>query len=274
MKKIINRVEKTKVYQIIQKAINMDKKYSLSIVASSISFYMISSIILIVIIGVQILNYTSSELNDFLFAKILNIFKEEVITKLEDIFPVFNFNKLSLLILLNIIWSSSAILNAYNRVSDSIYEEIPRRVAYRNRISAFFMFFMVIFIIIFELLFLIFSKSIVNQIFSNNYFFLQKLFLFIIENVVIFIVIIILNIYAPPRRVKANEAIIGSLFTTIAIYVILQVFILLVRVYGKISSGYKFLSIITFSFSFLFVINYVIILGLKINYEIWKNLQE
>lgn len=273
MKKVLDKIKKTRIYKFIDRFNNIDKEYYITTTAASITFYTLLSVISLLLLAFQILNYSSNIIETFIIPKVFDVFTNNFGEQINQMLPKFTLNSFSILVLINILWSSSKAINAINKISDTIYKEIKPRNGLMNRISAFFMFSMLMLVLVFEIIIVFLSEYIITEVLHISYPLITQIWQIIVEVLVIFFVVLILYIYAPPRRTKVKEAFPGALFTTICVYLILLIFVFIIDLYKDINPAYGIMTIISLSLIVLFVMDYVIILGILINYQKLKGVK-
>lgn len=255
--KLINKYKKIKRF---------DEKYKISLFSANISFYMIiASFSLFNIILLIISKYLES-VDSFILDNLIKLLESLEFDNL------ISFNISSVLFALSLIWSSSKVINAYNKVSDHIYELDKKRNSWYLRFSSFVMFLFLLVIIIFEL----FVSSFINKILSyfNFSVFLFRVFELLIEFFIIYFIIIFLYIYAPPKKMRYQEVKIGTLIASLMIYLLIIIVVLINSFVSKYLqninlSDFIFMLISVYLLS-LFIINYILILGLIINSKNYK----
>lgn len=259
MKKLYNRIS-----TIISKINKFDNKFQITKNSSSLSFYILLSLVSVFLITFQILSSARS-LDSFFLTQALNIFTESFSKQLQDVMPSFSLSGFSVILLLNTLYSASKTINGYNRIADYIYFEIKKRVGWKNRVSAFLMFSMLLLVFLFEISLVIFGNYLINNVLRLNII-LIKIIQLILEFSIIYLTINILFIYAPPRKMTFKNTYKGSLFSATAIYVLITLFVIIINALNKYSVGLSLLTIISYSLFVLFIINYILIVGLIINY--------
>lgn len=261
VKKIKNKI---KGYSDIFNRFN--QRYQIARTSSSLSFYMIISLISILTISIQILAVSSEFINSFLIPRIISIFSEDFSEDIIKILPSFSLSSFSILVLVNLIWSASRTIHSINRVADYIYHDIKPRTGFRYRISAFMMFAMLLLVIVFEIMLVIFSHYLVTEVFEIKYNTAIRLIQLIIEISVLFFTLLIVYLYAPPKKMHFRDAYKGALFSTILIYIILSLFLYAVGLLESLGIGYTVITVISYSLIVLFLCNYILVLGLILNY--------
>ena len=259
MKTLIDRIS------IFIKKVNLfDNKFQITKNSSSLSFYILLSLVSVSLILFQILS-SVNVMESFILTRFLSIFTDSFSEQLQDILPTFSLSGFSVLLLLNTFYSASKSINGYNRIADYIYFEIKDRVGWKNRLSSFLMFSMLMLVFIFEIAIFIFGNYLINNVLKLNIL-LVKIIQFILEFSLIYITINILFIYVPPRRMTFKNTYKGSLFSAICIYLLLTLFVLIINVINRYSVGLTVLTLLSYSLLILFIVNYILIVGLIINY--------
>ena len=257
------KIKKNKLYRIICKFVNLNKKYNISYLSAAISFYMIVSLISLFIILLQIINVKS--MDNTLVLKLLSIFSDNFSNLLSEYVNGFKV-KNHYFFIITLLWSASSVVNLYNKVADNIYEEIKRRNSFFIRISSLLMFLMILVIIIFEMIFIIFSNRFIIDLFNINSKNIIKIVEGLIELISIFFLIIITYTYLPPVKMNFKKSFLGSIIISFMIYLFMQIYLLVIYLYKKINIVLTLNFIISSSLIFIFLINYLLILGIIINY--------
>lgn len=251
-----------KIKNTIKKINNFINKYQISLLSSSTSFYMMIAIFSLSVLILQFYNYFNN--NNLIINYIIEIINPYYLDSLEEIMPVYSLSGFSIILLLNLIWSSSKFINGFNKASDIIYLMEKKRNFIRNRISSIFIFLVILLVIFIEFITFKYANIVINIIFNN--FYIYMFIHFIIELILIYSIIIIINLYVPPVRMKFNQIYYGSFITTFIIYILLVCFIVTMKLYELFNNNFNIISIISLSFLFLYFINYSIIIGIYINY--------
>lgn len=257
------KIKKNKLYRIIFKFINLNKKYNITYISAAISFYMIVSLISLFIILFQIINVKS--MDNTLVLKLLSIFSDNFSNLLSEYVNGFKV-KNHYFFIITLLLSASSVVNLYNKVADDIYEEIKRRNSFFIRISSLLMFLMILVIIIFEMIFIIFSNRLIIDLFNINSKNIIKILEGLIELISIFFLIIITYTYLPPVKMNFKKSFLGSIIISFMIYLFMQIYLLVIYLYKKINIVLTLNFIISSSLIFIFIINYLLILGIIINY--------
>lgn len=250
-----------KIKEIYEKNKNILNRISLC--AASLSFYTIISISsLTILIGfiINIFNDSFKLTIIYDFVEILRITFDGLLNqsfqKIESI---------NIILIFSVIFSASSIINNYNHYCDRLYRVKEIRRGYQSLISAIFMFLMLILLFLFLLTFLIYG-SFFASLFEN--FIIGKLLQYICELFVFYCVIIIMFVYFPPIKMKFKDVAKESAMTTIIIYTIIRLFIIifefLYKKYKMIGLVFVFSAIGYLIYSIHFIICYVL-------YYIWKN---
>ena len=253
-----------KINGFIKKINLFDNKFQITKNSASLSFYILLSLVSVSLILFQILS-TAHVMESFILTRFLNIFTENFSTELQDILPSFSLSGFSVLLLINTFYSASKTINGYNRIADYIYFEIKNRVGWKNRLSSFLMFSMLMVVFIFEIAIFIFGNYLINNVLHLNLF-LVKIIQFLLEFSLIYITINILFIYVPPRKMNFKNTYPGALFSTICIYLLLTLFVIIINAINRYSVGLTVLTLASYSLIILFIVNYILIVGLIINY--------
>ncbi len=186
------------IKNIVNKINQFINKYQFSLLSSSTSFYMIIAIFSLLILIVQFYNYINN--NNFIINYIIDLINPYYLESLEEIMPIFSLNGFSFVLLINLVWSSSKFINGFNKASDIIYSTVKKRNFIKNRISSIFVFSIILFVIFIEFITFNYANNIINSLFKNYYayMFIQ----FIIELLLIYTIIIIINYYVPPIKIN------------------------------------------------------------------------
>lgn len=248
----------------MKKILEFLKKHQLSLFSSSTSFYMMVALFSLFILLIQFYNFFNND--NFIINKIIKILNPYYVSSIERVIPLFSLNKISPIIFLNLLWSSSKYINGFNKVCDLIYHYEKKRNFLINRISSIFIFLIIIIVLIVEVIIILFANKLIN-IFVNNLFIYYILQL-IIEFFLIYSLIIILNIYSPPKKLKIKEIYKGCFVSTCIIYICLILFLVIIIFLQKLKIN--ILSIISLFFLLLYFINASLMIGFLINYYIQK----
>lgn len=244
----------------------IDQKYLITLYASSITFYIIISILSLLLLAFQILNITSNIMQTYLFEKIISFFYQKYGTQINILLDNSSLNGFSIFAIINIFWSASRVISQLDRIGDFIYQHKKRR-GFFNRLRSFFMFSMLMIILIFEMVLILFSDYLIVHIFKLNYTFVLKIWHILVEILILFFSLLLLYIYIPPKLTKVKEAIPGALFSSILIYLLFILFSVFLNLYQKLDFISSFATIFSISLFFVFFIIYIIILGLILNYK-------
>lgn len=243
-----------------------NRKYNVARNSASLSFYMLISVVSLLIIVFQIVAYSSDVLETVLLPRIIGILSENFSAALRDALPTFSLSSFSAIIFLNLLWAASKTINIYNRIADFIYYEIKPRHGFLNRVSAFLMFSMLILVFIFELFIIFAGNYLIKKIAVGGNYALIKFAQFLLELFVIFLTVLILYIYAPPKKMTVRDAYKGAVFATLFIYLLLALFVIVVNAFNRFGIGYSIITVLSLSLLVLYYGNYIVITGLVINY--------
>lgn len=252
----------------IKKIVNKLNSFEASTISASNSFYLVVATYSLLSLALQLYNFIFIEDNNMILSIVYKYVDETYHTEVENIFNNLSINRLSPLLIISLMWSSSKVINGYNKSCDIIYKEVKKRNYLLNRISSFLMFICMIGIFSFELFSLVFASNLITKIFKNTiiYYALEL----ILELLLIFTIVLLLYIYAPPVKMKVKDAIYGSLFSTFLLYISSVLFIFIIKLYQSISQTFSFFTIISSFLVWTYIINYIIILGFIVNYYIYK----
>lgn len=243
-----------------------NKKYNVSRNSASVSFYMLISVVSLLIIVFQIITYSSDIIETVLIPQIIGILSENFFDTLVTVIPTFSLSSFSAIIFINLLWAASKTINGYNRIADFIYYEIKPRHGLLNRLSAFLMFSMLILVFIFELFIIFIGNYLIRKIATGNNYWLIKIVQFGLELFVIFLTVFILYLYAPPKKMRFRDAYRGALFATLLLYLLLSLFVVVITFFNRFGIGYSIITVLSLSLLVLYYGNYIVISGLILNY--------
>lgn len=249
--------------KIILKINYVLKKYEVSIISASTSFYVIIALISLLSVIIQFYNYFSTFEDNFLVIKITEIINPIYNDYLKDLFSIFTINSFTPYIFISLIWSSSKILTGYNKVCDMIYDKVKKRNYFAIRLTSFLMFIILFLIFIIEICSLVGAFYLVNKYFHNIVIYIIfDLFLTIF---LIFSLIVLLYIYLPPVVMSFKKAWYGALIVSVILYFMFVLFLIFIQICEKINPNFGIVSLISISFLWIYLMNYIIVLGLIIN---------
>ncbi len=248
----------------MKKIIYLFNKYKIGLFSSSISFYMTVAIFSLFILIIQFYNFINND--GLIINKLIEILNPYYLESIEEYIPIFTLNEFSPIIFLNLFWSSSKYINGFNKACDLMYSLEKKRNFIINRISSFIIFLLIIITLIIEIFVILFANKLIKHLINNS--FLYYLFQFIIEIFLIFTVIILINKFSPPIKLKFKNVYFGSIISSFVIYVLLIIFLVLLNILIKFNIN--ILSIISIFFLLMYFINSTIIFGFFINYYIQK----
>lgn len=256
-----------KITRIIDTVNAFNRKYQIAKNSASISFYMLISLISLFVIAIQVVALSAASLEAFLLPKVISVFSEKFSEILMSMLPNFSLNGFSIIILFNIIWSSSRIISLYDRVADYIYLQVKERVGWKSRISAFMMFSMMVMVIIVEIIIGVYANYLISNILKIHQKILLRIVEMIMEILMIFVIVMILYLYAPPIRMKLRNVYKGAFFSSLLIYAVFALFIAAIAILNRLGIAYTILTILSYSLLIVYVINAIIIVGMVINYH-------
>ena len=82
----------------------------------------------------------------------------------------------------------------------------------------------------------------------------------------IFLTVLILYIYAPPKKMTVRDAYKGAVFATLFIYLLLALFVIVVNAFNRFGIGYSIITVLSLSLLVLYYGNYIVFTGFVINY--------
>ena len=261
-----NNIVMEKIIIYAKNIIKVIKKNDINLFAASTSFYMILAIFSLLILVIQLNNYIN--LDNFIINNIIDLINPYYLESFENIIPIFSLNSFSPILLINLIWSSSKYINGFNNASDVIYNNEKNRNIIVNRLSSIFIFLLILIAMSLELITILFANVIINYIIKNMI--LYAIIQFIIEFILIFTIILLINKYVPPIKIRLQDVYFTSFISTILIYFLLLLFLLLIKFFERININFNIITIISLSFIIIYFINYCIILGLLLNYYMKK----
>lgn len=239
------------------------KKYEVSIISASSSFYVIIALLSLLTICIQFYNYFSTFENNYFIQKLNSVINPIYNDYLKDLFSIFSLNSFTPFIFISLIWSSSKILTGFNKACDMIYEKEEKRNYFAIRLTSFIMFMILSLIFIIEICSLIGAFYLVNKYFHSIFIYLILDLLLTI--LLIFSLIVILYIYLPPVIMSFKKAYFGAFIVSVVLYLMFALFIFFIQIYQKINPNFGVISLISVSFFWIYLMNYVIIIGLIIN---------
>lgn len=243
------------------------KKYEVNIISASTSFYFIVAIFSLLSLLFQFYNTFFID-DNFIISKIFEIINPYYHDLLKNIFPIFSLNDFSPVLFVNLVWSASKLINGYNKACEKIYSINNNKNFVISRISSFFIFLLISGIILFEIVTILFAKELMKILFLNKYIyvFLQ----FIIELILIFSFVTSIYWFIIPRNLEFKNIYFPSLVVTLIIYILCTLFIIFIQLFQSININYSFLSIIGFAFLWIYMINFIIVIGFYFIYFINK----
>ena len=81
----------------------------------------------------------------------------------------------------------------------------------------------------------------------------------------IFSLIVLLYIYLPPIVMSFKKAWYGALIVSVILYFMFVLFLIFIQICEKINPNFGIVSLISISFLWIYLMNYIIVLGLIIN---------
>lgn len=251
--------------EIIKNIIKQNREYRINIYARSIAFYLASAIAPITIVLIFILNKYQDILSSFITIEVFEIIIETFSNLFLDQIEKVELTGLSIFFTLSIVYSASKIINGFNRFAVDIYKEKRHRNFVFGLISSGLVFIVLLLLTLVELVIIFFGRYIFIRIIKNYY--LLKILEFVIELLLFFISFSILYIYVPPIKMTFKKVYKASIVSSLLVYMIFEIFIILFNVLYKNNQIVAITFVITMFYFFTFIIFYVLLYGLVINYN-------
>lgn len=251
----------------------LTKDYDLSIFSAAVVFYILTVFVPLLMLLSEVFRM-AYELNIDFFEKNLNentaeILRLILLTKT----PVEMKGIAGILFLINMVWISSKLMNALNRISDLVYVKVENRNTIKLRIRSFVMMLLAVFLLFFDVVGIvvlnyfidIFYRESIPPIFILRFLFTDVLpFLSNFLGIALFVVL--LYKYLIPIKVSFRNVLASSFLVTVGWYLLS----IILRFYFSINTN-KSLIYGTFANIFviliwLYFLSYVFILGLVYNY--------
>lgn len=265
-----------KVKRIIKRLLNIITKPEMKILPGNIAFFLMLSIIPIVtLIGVisGSLSVSTESLSNFMN----QYFPEQVSSILIPYFTGqgITFNVVVFTIMGFFIASNGthAIIIASNRlykVDDSSF--------LKKRLKAFNMIILLIFLIIFMLIFLAFGSKIIDFLNDNIFkeyrdviYYLYLIIKWPVGISFIFIIVKIIYTIAPDKKIKSKYVNKGAIFTTIGWFIITFIYGYYATNLANYDLFYGSLSSIIVLMFWLYLIAYILMIGIAINVTTYKD---
>lgn len=263
-----------KVFKIIAKKIKIynrtNRKYEVSLMAATNSFYLVITLFSLFFLFFQVYNFFSKDIENFIVTQLVKVFTKEYQSIINSILPIIKFNGFSALIIINLIWSSSKIINVMNKTADKIYHEIKPRNSFSARINSFFMFAMLLAIIVFELLFIAYINKIMYHYLGASLYIIIRIIQKIIEFLLLYLLILLVYMHVVPIRMSARKAYKGAFLATSGFYVISSLLIIIIKLFFRRHLTYGIASSLSILFVWIYFVNEILIWGLIYNYYINK----
>lgn len=232
----------------------LTKTYSIRILTSSITF----NLLLVIFPLIMLINTINNSLGlDVILVNESHIKFDGTIS--------------SIILIINLLWSSSTLTLSFNQTSDTIYHSIEKRSYIKSRIKSFFLFLLIILLIISALIFII----VINHFIRITSIKIIKYLLYILELVGEFVSVWLITgfVYKKiiPVKVKFKNTLLTSLIITIIWYVLTNICFpvlgyFLIDNYTKIYSSFASIFLIIY---YLYLIVYVFICGIIFQYYLY-----
>lgn len=155
--------------------------------------------------------------------------------------------------------------NALYKIEDSSY--------LNRRVKSIFMTILLVFLFIFMLIILAFGNTILDFIFSLGFFHKIKGTIYIVYFIlkwtlalfIVFILVKILYTMAPDATIKSKYVNKGAIFSTISFAIVTTIYSYYVSHFGNYNMIYGGLSAIVILMIFVYILSYILVLGIAIN---------
>lgn len=251
----------------------LTKDYDISIFSAAIVFYILSVFVPLLML--------LSEVFRMLYQFNIGFFEENLNETTASIINTILLTKTPMqmkgfagaLFLFNMIWISSKLMNALNRISDLVYVEVKNRNTLKLRIRSFVMMLFAVFLLFFDVVLMISLNYLIGSFYKET---LPPIFIFrfLFTDVIPFLInlfgiavfVLLLYKYIIPIKIIFRKVLFSSFLVTVIWYLLT----IILRYYFSINKNN---SIIYGTFSSIFAIliwlyflSYVFILGLVYNY--------
>lgn len=251
----------------------LTKDYDISIFSAAIVFYILSVFVPLLML--------LSEVFRMLYQFNIGFFEENLNETTASIINTILLTKTPMqmkgfagaLFLFNMIWISSKLMNALNRISDLVYVEVKNRNTLKLRIRSFVMMLFAVFLLFFDVVLMISLNYLIGSLYKET---LPPIFIFrfLFTDVIPFLInlfgiavfVLLLYKYIIPIKITFRKVLFSSFLVTVIWYLLT----IILRYYFSINKNN---SIIYGTFSSIFAIliwlyflSYVFILGLVYNY--------
>ncbi len=247
-----NMIDKIKKYINLYQEIT--KTYSVRILSSAITY----NLILIIIPLLMLLNIIMNKLG------LPILIKEVGYAETEELIP-------TIILIINLFWSTSTLVLTFNQTGDTIYYTIKKRGYIRNRISGFIYFFLVVVFVVISVVFVFF----INQILKLTDNILLKYFLNFIEFLGNWISIWLISgfIYKKiiPVKISFKKSLMTSFWLTIIWYVLTVIFFPILNYFltNSYSKIYHSLTSVFVIIYYLYILVKVFIMGIIFQYYLY-----
>lgn len=256
-----------KIKSLYKKINNINKKYDITTLSASSSFYIIVALISLLILFMQLYNIFSQEIDNFLLTKVVKIISDDYHYLIDEIMPVFRLNGLFGVVIVNLFWSSSKIIMAQKRVASKIYGYSYEKISILGRINSFLMFAMLMAIIVFELILMASFNHVLFDVFGKKMFYLVRLLQFLLEFIMLYSFILLSFMYVPPIKMTIKKTYKGAFLSTTAFFIISYLFLFFIQYFFKKYFTHGLISIISLIFAWIYLVNIILIFGIIYNYH-------
>jgi membrane protein len=239
--------------------------------SAQIAYFMLLSLFPFLLFLVTLMGFIPIDSESFL--QFLSTFLptdvlEMIETNLTDIVESRNSSLLSLSIL-GTLWSASNGLNAITKSFNKAYKVEENRSFLLSRLTALGLMFGLVIIIALALVLAVFGRVIGEYVFSlfglSDLISSWNVIRWVITSVTFFIGLFVLYKLAPNQKVKANEAVWGTLFATIAWQITSLGFSFYVDTLGNYSATYGSLGTVIILMIWLYLLGIIITTGGVLN---------
>lgn len=255
----------------VSKFINIIKKPELRILPGQLAFFLFLSVFPIVMLIVFFANVFSVSTDS-----IVQFMDTSVPKEIADLLlPYFIGNNVSIgvgfsMIVGFVVASNGAhsiiiASNALYKIDDSSY--------LNRRVKALFMTVILVFLFLFMLVILAFGNKILDFIFSLGLFHKIKGTIYVVYYIlkwtlalfVVFILVKLLYTMAPDAVIKSKYVNIGAIFSTISFAIVTTIYSYYVTYFGNYDVIYGGLSAIVILMIFVYILSYILVLGIAMN---------
>jgi len=266
-----------RIKRIIKKLWKILRRPEMLILPGNLAFFLILSIIPIIsLFGIIASLFSLS--TDILVNLSYDFFPSNVVDILVPFIDGSNLSANSILFTILGFYIASNGPDSLIVASNLLYKQENKNYIYR-RLKALIMTFFMVLLFIFILIFLAFGNLILEWLtsfevignFINNSYLLIILFKFIFAFVFIFLILKILYTIAPNDRIKSKYVNQGTFFATLCILLVTSIFSYYTTNIANYDILYGNLSSIIILALLIYIISFIIVLGIAINSNVYLN---